>query len=174
MKRSGLEHLIRAASAVTGQPDIVVIGSQALLSQFPDPLAELVRSMAADVFPLGRPDLSVLADGAVGERSMFHKPFGYYAHGVDEFTVTLPGGRKERLIPSAIPAPAGPPAGAWKGMTWRRPSFAPVGTRNPEFVKALWAHGMIDLRALHGRALGPPVDPDVHGTLMERLRWLTS
>jgi hypothetical protein len=36
MTRSELEHLIRAAGAVADDPEIVVIGSQAVLGQFPD------------------------------------------------------------------------------------------------------------------------------------------
>jgi hypothetical protein len=36
VKRHELEHVIRAASAITGAKEIVVIGSQAILGQFPD------------------------------------------------------------------------------------------------------------------------------------------
>lgn len=54
--------------------------------------------MEADVFPLHHPDLSDQIDGAIGERSSFHKTFGYYAHGVGENTATLPTGWKERLV----------------------------------------------------------------------------
>ena len=99
MKRHELEHILRAASAITNQPDIVVVGSQAVLGQFPNAAAELLASMEADVFPKDRPDLSIQIDGAIGERSLFHETFGYYAHGVDETTATLPAGWKERLVP---------------------------------------------------------------------------
>jgi hypothetical protein len=34
MNRAALEHILRAAAAVTNQRDIVVVGSQALLGQF--------------------------------------------------------------------------------------------------------------------------------------------
>jgi hypothetical protein len=55
--------------------------------------------MEADVYPRQRPDLSIQIDGAIGERSLFHETFGYYAHGVDETTATLPAGWQERLVP---------------------------------------------------------------------------
>ncbi len=55
--------------------------------------------MEADVFPQGRPDLSIQIDGAIGERSLFHQTFGYYAHGMDETTATLPAGWQQRLAP---------------------------------------------------------------------------
>jgi len=35
MKRHELEHVLRAASGITGLEDIVVVGSQAILGQFP-------------------------------------------------------------------------------------------------------------------------------------------
>jgi hypothetical protein len=39
-----------------------------------------------------------LIDGAIGELSLFHETFGYYAHGVDETTATLPEGWRDRLV----------------------------------------------------------------------------
>ena len=54
--------------------------------------------MEADVFPRDRPQDSILIDGGIGERSIFHETFGYYAHGVDESTATLPAWR-DRLVP---------------------------------------------------------------------------
>jgi hypothetical protein len=36
MKRSELEHVIRAAATIAEDDEIVVIGSQAILGQFPD------------------------------------------------------------------------------------------------------------------------------------------
>lgn len=56
MKRSELEHLIRAAGAITNDKEIVVIGSQAILGQFPNAPAPLLVSAEADLFPLHRPE----------------------------------------------------------------------------------------------------------------------
>jgi hypothetical protein len=36
VNRLQLEHLIRAASSIADDPDIVIIGSQAILGQYPD------------------------------------------------------------------------------------------------------------------------------------------
>jgi hypothetical protein len=99
MKRYELEHIIRAASGITNQSDIVVVGSQAILAQFPNAHSSLLVSMEADVFPLHKPELSIEIEGAIGEHSMFHETHGYYAHGVDETTAVLPSGWKQRLIP---------------------------------------------------------------------------
>lgn len=98
MNRFELEHIIRAASAITNQREIVIIGSQSILGKFPNAPAHLLTSMEADVFPLKQPQLSDQIDGAIGERSMFHQTFGYYAHGVADNTAILPYDWQDRLI----------------------------------------------------------------------------
>lgn len=98
MKRSELEHIIRAAGSITGANSVIVIGSQAILGQFPSAPDELLISMEGDVFTLRQPADAELIDGTIGEASPFHQTFGYYAHGVAEETAVLPVGWKERLV----------------------------------------------------------------------------
>lgn len=98
MNRRALEHILRAAAAVADARDIVVIGSQAILGQFPDAPDSLLASVEADVYPRDAPERSDLIDGAIGELSVFHETFGYYAHGVDESTAVLPADWKTRLV----------------------------------------------------------------------------
>lgn len=50
MTRVQLEHIIRAAGTIADADDVVVIGSQAILGEFPDAPAELLVSNEADVF----------------------------------------------------------------------------------------------------------------------------
>lgn len=98
MQRPQLEHIIRAAAGITGADRFVIVGSQAILGQFPNPPAELLVSLEADLFSLRRSDDSDLIDGSIGEGSPFHQTFGYYAHGVAEETAVLPAGWKDRLV----------------------------------------------------------------------------
>ena len=98
MQRPQLEHIIRAAIGITGATEIVVIGSQAVLGQFPNAPADLLVSIEADVFTFRTPADADLIDGSIGEGSPFHQTFGYYAHGVAEETAILPAGWKDRLI----------------------------------------------------------------------------
>jgi hypothetical protein len=98
MRRSDLEHIIRASSAIAGDNEIIAVGSQAILGQFPNAPAELLRSLELDVFPKNKPERSIVIDGAIGEQSVFHHTFGYYAHGVSAETATLPVGWENRLI----------------------------------------------------------------------------
>jgi hypothetical protein len=98
MRREQLEHLIRAASAVTNCYELVVVGSQSILGAYPNAPEDLLYSQEADMFPLEAPLLSDLIDGALGEDSPFHGHFGYYAQGVGENTAVLPAGWRERLV----------------------------------------------------------------------------
>jgi hypothetical protein len=104
MKQSQLEHILRAAAAITGADEFVIIGSQAVLATYPDPPEELTASIEADVFTFRSPSDADLIDGSIGESSPFHQTFGYYAHGVGEETATLPAGWKNRLIRMRSPS----------------------------------------------------------------------
>jgi hypothetical protein len=103
MRRDELEHVIRAAAAVAGEHEIVVIGSQAILGQFPDAPDALLFSQEADVYPRERPDKAIEIDGAMGDGSQFHETFGYYAHGVGPETAKAPEGWTARLVPVRVP-----------------------------------------------------------------------
>jgi hypothetical protein len=98
MQRHELEHLIRAAGAITGSNCLVIVGSQAILGSAPDAPAELLASMEADMWPEDDPSKAELIEGSIGELSPFHGTFGYYAHGVAPETATLPSGWRGRVV----------------------------------------------------------------------------
>ena len=89
---------MRAAAASANVREIIVIGSQSILGTFPNPPQQLQQSMDADVYPKEHPELSIVIDGAIGELSIFHSTFGYYAHGVGDDTAILPKGWQDRLV----------------------------------------------------------------------------
>ena len=90
MKRSDLEHVLRASAAITLDDSFVVIGSQAVLLDFPDAPAELLLSNEVDLYPALHPERSDLIDGAIGQLSIFHDTFGYHADGVSPDTAVMP------------------------------------------------------------------------------------
>jgi len=96
--RKALEHLIRAAGAITESKELIIIGSQAILGQFPDAPPEALQSMEADIIVKANRRRAELISGVIGELSPFHDTFGYYADGVEEATAVLPRGWRERLI----------------------------------------------------------------------------
>ncbi|WP_051702015.1 DUF6036 family nucleotidyltransferase [Mycetocola saprophilus] len=102
MNRLQLAHVLRAASRIGQDQDILVIGSQAILGTFdeddlPD---EATASIEADIAFLDDPG-RVKADrveGAIGEFSDFHSMNGFYAEGIHIETAVLPVGWKDRLV----------------------------------------------------------------------------
>lgn len=97
MTRSELEHLIRASGAIADDNELIIIGSQSILAQFPQAPAILRVSMETDLYPRNKPELADLVDGSIGEGSFFHEQFGYYAQGVGPKTAVLPAGWEDRL-----------------------------------------------------------------------------
>lgn len=98
MKRRELEHILRAAAAITQRDTFIVVGSQSILGALGDAPGVLGVSMEADIIVCDAPDLADVIDGALGELSPFHATFGYYAQGVGEETAVLPDGWKDRLV----------------------------------------------------------------------------
>jgi hypothetical protein len=102
VKRAELEHVLRAASTVLGERNLLVIGSAAILGTYPESLlpVDATRSDEADVASLDDPDgaKATQIDGAIGELSPFHAEFGYYGQGVDLTTAKLAPGWRDRLV----------------------------------------------------------------------------
>lgn len=101
MKRQELERVLRAASQIAQESDILVIGSQSILGAIlEDRLpAAATASIEVDVAFFDDPDDAKAdrVDGAIGELSPFHETFGYYAQGVSVSTAVLPAGWRQRL-----------------------------------------------------------------------------
>ena len=67
MTRDQLEHAIRAACDVSGDTELWIFGSQAILGEFPDAPESLRASIEVDVQPKNRPESVDEVDGALGE-----------------------------------------------------------------------------------------------------------
>lgn len=107
MTRRQLEHILRAAGDIADDDELIVVGSQAILGQFPDAPATLLVSNEADIYPKNKPELADLIDGSIGEGSPFHDTFGYYAQGVGPTTAVLAPGWENRLVAISGPGTRG-------------------------------------------------------------------
>jgi hypothetical protein len=169
MTRSNLEHIIRAAGTIADDSDIVVIGSQAVLGQFPDADAALLVSMEAEVYPRNHPERSDLIDGSIGEGSPFQREFGYYAHGVDGATAVLPEGWEQRLV--LVSGENTRNVRGWcldiydlavaKLMAGRE--------KDLEYVQFLLAKGYVETAMLRDRASATKMDPAVRRLVEARI-----
>ncbi len=105
MRRDQLEHAIRTACQITGQTEVIVIGSQAILGTYPEyELPHLAtRSMEVDILPITDDnnttiELADLIVGVAGELSSFEQTHGFSIDGVDLTTAALPEGWRDRLV----------------------------------------------------------------------------
>jgi hypothetical protein len=157
MRRHELEHLIRAAGAITGSEEIVVIGSQSILGAVPDAPASLLRSSEADLFTLRDAKDADLIDGSIGEGSPFHETFGYYAQGVWEDTAVLPEGWKERLIDVCNENTRGVVARCLEPHDLAVSKLVAGREKDLEFLIEMNRHGLLDKTTMRERiSLLPP------------------
>ena len=90
LTREQLEHAIRAACDVSGDTEIWIFGSQAILGEFPNAPESLRSSIEVDVQPKNNPDKLDEIDGSLGELSLFHETHGFYVYGrsLAQFQIT--------------------------------------------------------------------------------------
>lgn len=158
MTREQLEHLIRASAAISGDDEIVVIGSQAILGQFPAAPDEMRVSVEADVYPKNHPEQADLIDGSIGELSPFHSTFGYYAQGVAPETATLPSGWESRLIPVRSPATRGATGWCLEIHDLVLSKYVAGREKDLDFVQAAARHKLVDRDELLKRLATMPID----------------
>lgn len=123
MRRDQLEHAIRTACQIIDQPEVIVVGSQAILGSYRESELPPEATMPAevDILPIARDNVETarLADvieGVAGEFSPFEELHGFSIDGVDLETSALPDGWRDRLVKvqnANTAAPAGRPQIHW-------------------------------------------------------------
>jgi hypothetical protein len=162
VRRDELEHVIRAAATVAGESELVIVGSQAILGQFPDAPQTLLFSQEADAYPRERPQRAIEIDRAMGDGSQFHETFGYYAHGVGPETAKGPVGWETRLVPVRVPLFGRRDAEA-TGWCMEVHDLVPAKLvagreRDVEFAAEAIRHGLADPLELRRRVADLPLD----------------
>jgi hypothetical protein len=147
MKRTEFEHAVRAAAAVLGVDELLVIGSQALHGSVEGALPEeALRSVEVDLAAFEDPEgrKADLIDGAIGEASMFHATFGYYAQGVEAVTAVLPDGWEGRLVRFETAGTRGVVAWCLEPHDLWISKMVPGRPKDLEFGQALVERGIVD------------------------------
>ncbi|MHB1587324.1 MAG: DUF6036 family nucleotidyltransferase [Acidiferrobacteraceae bacterium] len=157
MRREDLEHILRAASAITKQNRFLVVGSQAISGVMPAPTGVLGYSMEVDLVPIDAPDLADLIDGSLGELSPFHDTLGYYAQGVGLETAVLPQGWDHRL--HRIEDPISGAVGLCLDPGDLAASKLVAGReKDPDFIAAMLELGIIRLENIRSRIAELPAE----------------
>lgn len=160
MTREELEHAIRAACDVSGDDELWVFGSQAILGQYPDAPGSLRQSAEADVVPKNLPDKSDLIDAMLGLDSVFHRQHGFYVHGVSLETATLPEGWQDRTVPVSGRGAKSSTGYCVEGHDLAASKLVAFREKDRAFVRTLLAEEMVDPETLIQRIHSLPVDTD--------------
>ena len=159
MKRSQLEHIIRAAADVTGEREFVIIGSQAVLGQFPNAPDPLLVSMEADIHPFRAPELGINIEGAIGAGSLFDKTHGYHADGIERGLPPLPAGWQQRVIPVRNDNTNGAVGLCLEVHDIAAAKYAAAREKDLRYTRDLWENGMLDPDTLAERIRTIRIDP---------------
>ena len=172
MKRSDLEHIIRVSGAIAEDDEIVIIGSQAILGQFPNAPVQLLVSMEADIYPKSDPKKADLVDGAIGEGSSFHELHGYYAQGVGERTATLPKNWQSRLIAVKNENTNGVTGYCLEAHDLAISKMIAMRPKDLEFVQELVRHDMIKKKTMLHRLKQTDIEDSTRRTARGRINSL--
>ena len=90
MNREQLEHAIRAACQIIQRPEVIVVGSQAILGTYGEDVLPMEATMSreCDILPIADSDeeiarLADVIEGVAGEWSPFDEQHGFGIDGVD-------------------------------------------------------------------------------------------
>ncbi|QDO90437.1 hypothetical protein FNH13_14880 [Ornithinimicrobium ciconiae] len=185
MRRDQLEHAIRTACQIIGHPDVIVVGSQAILGSIVEGElpAAATMSMEVDILPIAADNdetarLADLIEGVAGEFSPFEDLHGFSIDGVDLQTSVLPPGWRDRLVPvtnANTAAPGGDPQ--FTGWCLDKEDLCvaklcALREKDRNFVAALVRADLVDTRVILGRLA--TLDPDHAKAASSAHRWLTS
>ena len=172
MQRSELEHLIRASGEISGDDEIIIIGSQAILGQFPDAPVQLLSSMEADVYPKNDPEKADKVDDAIGEGSSFHELHGYYAQGVGAKTAMLPKDWESRLVAVNNENTNGVTGYCLEVHDLAISKLIAMRPKDLDFVQALVRHDMIEKTTMLHRLEKTDLQKLVRSNIRNRIRSL--
>jgi hypothetical protein len=177
MNRQQLAHLLRAACQISGDPRVVVMGSQSILGTYDedDLPPEATASIEADIAFLDDPDHEKAdrVEGVIGELSLFHEEYGVYADGFRVQTAILPEGWQDRLVgwPLKSSEPSEPVFLDPHDVAIAK--LAAYRDKDRAFVDALLRARMLDAATLRERVDMLPDDVDPRYTPRIH-RWLDS
>ena len=165
MTREQLAHVLRTVARISGERDILVIGSQSILGSYPEDAlpARATGSMEVDTAFFTDPGGAKADDVDVnlGEFSDFHNEFGYYPQGVSVSTGVFPAGWHDRLVVFETPD-----TGPGRGLCLEPhdcilAKLVRFDEKDLDFAGALVRAGLVGLDTLAERAETLPAHPAV-------------
>lgn len=184
MRREQLEHAIRAACQIIEMPEVIVVGSQAILGTYSEDVLpeEATMSMEIDVMPIAEDNDVVIElgdriEGVAGELSPFESTHGFSIDGVDMSTSALAAGWGDRLV-KVQNINTAPPSGEPQFTGWClerhdlcAAKLCAYREKDQNFVGALLDAELIDSEVLTERLSHMP--DDFSDAAARGARWLS-
>lgn len=168
-----LKHAIRAACIVSGDTEVWIFGSQAILGAFPNPPESLLTSIEVDLQPKNKPEAVDDVDGPLGELSQFHETHKFYIHAFPIADVDLPDDWESRVIKVVDDI------GSQGYIGWcvephdlAASKLSAFRDKDRDFVRTLLVERLIDVEVIVARLFLLPVDVD-HMSRLQRWVQLT-
>ncbi len=168
-----LKHAIRAACNVSGDSEVWIFGSQAILGAFPNAPESLLTSIEVDLQPKNKPEAIDDVEGSLGELSQFHETHKFYIHAFPIADIVLPDGWESRVIKVEDDI------GVHGYIGWcvephdlAATKLSAFRDKDRDFVRTLLVERLISVEALVARLFLLPVDDD-HMSLLQRWVQLT-
>ena len=173
MTRAELEHAIRAACDVSGDDEVYVFGSQAILGQYPDAPEALRQSAEADIAPVTAVDKVDAIDVHLGELSQFHTTHGFYVHAMSIDAAVLPDGWQNRVIVVRNDNTRNATGLCVEAHDLAVSKLVAFRQKDRDFVRVLILEKLIDTRKLLLRLDELPEHPRVTAELMKPIKaWI--
>ena len=157
MNRLQLEHAIRAVTELTGEKRLIIIGSQAILGQFPNAPADLLVSQEIDIYTPDQPEAADRITGAFGLDTHFERTHRFQIDGVSPTTATVPGGWENRLVPVCNANTNGATGWCLEVHDIAVAKYFANRPKDRRYTTDLWRHGMLDETTIRERMRNAPV-----------------
>jgi hypothetical protein len=153
LRRSDIDHILRAAASLSGHNRFVMVGTGAVIATARHIPVAMMLTQEIDIYAEAATNIELISDlidGSIGRYSQFHRTFGYYGDGVSPRTAIMPLDWRSRAVeyvtPEGLATAICPSANdiavaklcAWreKDQVWLREAFH-SGVVNADQVAAL-------------------------------------
>lgn len=161
MKKSEVEHILRAAAKICKDDEFIIIGSQSLHGKYPNLADEILMSQEVDIISKNKMNDTEFLN-VIGIDSPFHVQFGYYADPVDLATATLPKNWKNRLVNLKIETDSGGAKGyCLEPHDLVIAKLAAGRDKDIIFIRALIDRGLVDKKIIAQRIMETAAPTDV-------------
>lgn len=155
MSRAAIDHMLRAAGAVTGSKRFVLVGAAAIIASSATVPDSMATTGEIDIYALDVDDPDEVAfelDGSLGRDSQFHETHGYHVDGVEPGTAWLPPGWRERASEYTSPSTEGVTAIVPAPDDIAVSKLAACRPKDLAFLSAGIEAGLFDIRIIEQRA----------------------